>query len=254
MIDAHCHLEQKDYDKDRDGVIAQCRKKLKAVVTCCADPREWKITQDILKKNKGFVYAIAGIHPEFIKEMSRDEIVGFIKVIEKEAKSGNLVGVGEVGLDYYWIKEPVLRAKQKELFFKFIELAKQLDMPLIVHSREAVLDCVVMLEEHEMKGKKVLMHLMQDKNLLDRIIGNGWMISIGPGILKSKTTRKIARDCPLQNLMLETDSPWFGQGGRGTPLNVFETAEKIAEIKKISLSGLEKQTDLNTERFFGLRK
>ena len=253
MIDSHCHLEQEDYDKDREEVIRECKKKLKAIVTCCARPKDWSLTKEIILKNKGFVYAIAGIHPEFIKDIPESDIENFIATIKKEAKQWNIRGIGEVGLDYYWIKEEEWREKQKELFVKFIKLSKELDLPLIIHSRDAVGECIEILEKHGMKGKKVLMHLMTEREFLQRIIENGWLISIGPGILRSKAARKTARDCPVSNLMLETDSPWFGQGERGTPLNVLKTAEKIAEIKKIAVEEIEKQTDENAINFFGLK-
>jgi len=104
-----------------------------------------------------------------------------------------------------------------------------------------------------MQGRKVLMHLFGDKKLIPRIVKNGWLVSIGPGILKSKTMKKIARDIPLNNLLLETDSPWFGMGERGLPTNVKKAAEKVAEIKKIPIKEVEKQTDLNAIKFFRLK-
>jgi len=253
MIDSHCHLEQEDYDSDRATVIRECKEKMRAVVTCCADPRDWELTEALTKEYPGFVYAIAGIHPEFIKDFEKGEIKAFIEVIKKAAKNKTIKAIGEIGLDYWWIKEAVLRDKQKDLFIRLIDLAKELNLPIVVHSRDAVLECISILEEHGMKGKKVLMHMMNDKSFLAKIIENGWMISIGPGILKSKDTRKIARDCPLSSLVLETDSPWFGLGNRGTPLNVFKAAEKIAEIKKISVEEVEKATDENAIEFYGLK-
>jgi TatD DNase family protein len=253
MIDSHCHLEQEDYDSDRATVIRECKERLKAVVTCCADPRDWEITEALVNEYPKFVYAIAGIHPEFIKDFEKDELKEFIEVIKKESKNGKIKAIGEIGLDYYWIKDAIWRDRQKDLFIRMIELSKELNLPVVVHSRDAVMECISVLEEQGMKGKKVLMHLMGDKDFVDRIVENKWMISIGPGIIKSKETRKIARDCSLKNLLLETDSPWFGLGNRGTPLNVVRAAEKIAEIKKISVEEVEKQTDENAIEFFGLK-
>lgn len=253
MIDCHCHLEQKDYNPDREKVIAECKQKLKAVVTCCAHPSDWNLTKEIAEKHKGFIYGIAGIHPEFIKEISEKEIEEFLKIIKQEAKAKTIVGIGETGLDFHWIKEEEWREKQKEMFRKFIALAKEFNLPLVVHSRDAVSECIEILEGEEMQNKKILMHLIGNKSFVKKVVENGWSISIGPGILKSKETGKIARDVPLQNLMLETDSPWFGFGQRGTPLNVFKAAEKIADIKKISVEEIEKQTDLNAKKFFGIK-
>ncbi|MEM2956529.1 MAG: TatD family hydrolase [Candidatus Pacearchaeota archaeon] len=253
MIDSHCHLEQEDYDKDRDKVIEECRKKIKAIMTCCASPKDWSKTKDIVTKYKGFVYAIAGIHPEFIKDISENEIKKFIEIIRYEAKKGFISAIGEVGLDYWWIKEEEFRKKQEELFIRMINMAKELNLPLVVHSRKAVKECIGILEKEGMKNKKVLMHLMTENKFTKKIVENKWMISIGPNILKNKNLKKVARDCPLKNMLLETDSPWFGiEEKRGTPLNVFKTAEKVAEIKKLPFEEIEKQTDENAIDFFEL--
>jgi len=246
------HLEQKDYDKDRDKLISEWKKKLKVIVTSCADIADWKLTKELVSKYKGFVFATAGVHPQYVNKYSDEEVGEFIKVLKKEKK--NIVGIGEVGLDFHWIKDEKLREKQKEWFVKFIRLARELEIPLVVHSWSACLECVEILEEQGMIGRKVLLHMFGDNKLVERIAKNGWHVSIGPGIQRSKTTRKIARDMPLNLILMETDSPWFGDGERGTPLNVFKAAEKAAEIRRISVEELEKQTDLNATKFFGLKK
>ena len=254
MIDAHCHLEQKDYDKDRDEVIASCKPHLRALIICCADERDWKVTKEMHTKHKGYVFITAAAHPEYIEELDPKEIKEYIATLRKEAKEGNLVGIGEQGLDYHWVKDSVSRDKQKDMFISFIKLAKEVGLPIVVHSRDACLECVMILEEQGMIGKKVLLHQFGDNKLVPRIINNGWSVSIGPGILRSKTPKKIARDLPLTQIMLETDSPWFGdEGKRGTPLNVVKAAEKIAEIRGITVEEVEKQTDINVIEFFGLK-
>jgi len=251
MIDVHCHLEQKDYNKDRENVISECKKKMKAVITSCAHPNDIKLTLEIAEKHKSFVFASIGLHPEYIKELSAEDTDNVFKAIINNKT--RIVAVGEVGLDYHWIKEEEWREKQKKLFRTLIQLASRLKLPLVVHSRDAMSDTLDILEQEGMKGRKVLLHLFNEKSLLERVIQNGWSISIGPAILRSKDLKKIARDCPLQNIMLETDSPWFGFGQRGTPLNVIKAAGAIAEIKKISVEEVEKQTDLNAVSFFKLK-
>lgn len=260
MIDSHCHLEQKDYSQDRDKVIEECKKKLKAMITCNAHPKDIELTLKITKSYPNFIFASLGIHPEYIKDLDDKEINKGIEEIENGIKeienhSQDIVAIGETGLDYYWVKEQEWREKQKILFIKLIRLAKKLNLPLIIHSRDASDDTINILEKEGMKNKKVLMHLFVDKRNLSRVIDNGWMISIGPGIARSKDIRKIARDAPLSSILLETDSPWFQQEGQkyGTPLNVQVPLEKIAEIKKISIAEVEKQTDLNAISFFNLK-
>lgn len=253
MIDSHCHLEQKDYDKDREEVIEQCKHQLKAIITCCAHPNDIDLTIDIAKKHKRFVFCTLGLHPEFIKELSEEQIRETIKTLRENKDL--IVGIGEIGLDFHWIKEEGWREQQKELFIRIIQIAKDLNKPLVIHARGAFKETIDILEQEDMKGKKVLMHMFQDRKQLSRVIDNDWSISIGPGIARSKDTRKIARDMPLNKIMLETDSPWFAQEGqeKGTPLNVKIAAQKIAEIKKLPLREIEKQTDINAIEFFDLR-
>ncbi|MCX8193817.1 MAG: TatD family hydrolase [Candidatus Pacearchaeota archaeon] len=253
MIDCHCHLEQKEYEEDREKIIEQCEKEMKAVVTCCAHPLDLKWTLEICKKYRGFVFCSLGIHPSYVKELSEDKIDKTIKEIESHSKE--IVAIGETGLDFNWVKEKELQEKQKELFRKMIALAKKLDKPLIIHNRDATEDTISILEQEGMKNKRVLMHMFDDRKFLPRVIDNDWFISIGPSILTSKDKRKIARDAPINKILLETDSPWFAQEGQkyGTPLNVKIVAEKIAEIKKLSMKEIEKQTDLNAIEFFNLK-
>jgi TatD DNase family protein len=254
MIDCHCHLEQKDYDKDREQVIEQCKQEIKFLVTSCAHPKDFDLTLDIARKHDNFVFAAIGIHPTYIKETNEQEIKETIEKIRKNKES--IVAIGETGLDFHWIKEPEWREKQKVLFVKMIQLAKDLHLPLIIHSWDATTEVIEILEQQGMKGKKVLMHLLSNRKVISKVIENDWFVSIGPGIRKSKDIRKIARDVPIHKILLETDSPWFAQEGqtRGLPLNVKIPAEKIAEIKKLPVKVVEKQTDLNAIVFFNLEK
>ncbi len=253
MIDCHCHLEQKQYQENREKIIQESKKELKAIVTCAAHPKDIQLTIDLTKKHKKFIFAALGIHPTYIKEITEQEIEAAIKEIKKN--KDNIVAIGETGLDYHWIKEPEAREKQKILFKKLITLAKELDKPLVIHSWDATAETINILEQQGMKNKKVLMHLFSDRKVIQKVIENGWLVSIGPGIKKSKDIRKIARDTPLNKILLETDSPWFQQEDQeyGIPNNVKIPCQKIAEIKQVSLAEVEKQTDLNAINFFNLK-
>jgi len=104
MIDTHCHLEQKDFEKDRDEVIKRCKQSgIKAIITCCAHPEDFHITMQIVEKYKGYVFATVGIHPEYIKEISEEKTDEFMKTIL--SNKDKIIGIGEVGLDYNWVKE-----------------------------------------------------------------------------------------------------------------------------------------------------
>ncbi|MEM4703304.1 MAG: TatD family hydrolase [Candidatus Pacearchaeota archaeon] len=253
MIDCHCHLEQKEYDGKLDFFMEKWRKELRFIVTSCAHPQDLKKTLNIYQKFKPFVKICIGLHPTYIKDINEKQINHVIQFIHYHLNK--ISAIGEIGLDYHYVQEQEAREKQKELFLKFIKLAKELNLPLVVHSREASEEAIKILEEEEMQRKKVLMHLLQEKQQFSRVIENNWFVSFGPSILKSKNIKKIARDCPLNRILLETDSPWFKQEGQefGEPINVKIACQKIAEIKKLSLLEVEKQTDLNAQEFFNLR-
>jgi len=248
MIDVHCHLEQKEFS-NKDEIIEKCKKELKAVITCCAHPKDLELTFNLVNKYNGFVFCTVGLHPGYIKEIKEEEKESFLEEIEKN--KDKVSGIGEIGLDYNWIKEAKWREKQRELFIELINFAKRLDKPIVVHARDAFLDAIEILEKENVK--KVLMHLFGDKKLVERVKNNGWFISIGPILLKSKTHKKIVKAMPLERILLETDSPWFPVNAKiGYPWNVKYVAEKIAEIKKIDVKEVERITDENAKNFFGL--
>jgi TatD DNase family protein len=249
MIDVHCHLEQRDYDKDRDEIIEKCKKELKAVITSCAHPRDFDLTLQLADKYKNFVFASCGIHPEYIKEISEKEIEETIEKIKQN--KDKIVAIGETGMDKFWVQEVDWQSKQKDLFIDLISLAKKIDKPLVVHSRDAYKDVIEILESEN--AKKVLLHLWGDKNLIKTIIDNGWHISVGPILLKSKNHKKMIRDMPLERIMSETDSPWFGvEEKRGVPTNVKFVVQKISEIKKMSIENVDRITTQNAVKFFSL--
>ncbi|MEM5835147.1 MAG: TatD family hydrolase [Candidatus Aenigmatarchaeota archaeon] len=248
MIDVHCHLEQEDYEKDRDEVIERCKKELKAIITSCTHPKDFEKTIEMVKKHEKFVFASVGIHPEYIGEFSEKDIESFIEKIRRNKEF--FVAIGEVGLDFNWVKDKELQERQKGMFKTFIDLSKELNLPLVVHSRDAMEETVKILEEE--KASKVHLHLFGEHRFLKNVIKNGWFISIGPILLRSKKHKKIARDMPLERIMLETDSPWFGFGKRNDPTSIKDVANKIAEIKKISFDDVWKICGENAIRFFNL--
>lgn len=247
MIDSHCHLEQKNYDKDRDEVIEKCKKELKAVITCCAHPKDFDLTLSLVDKHKNFIFTTVSIHPEYVKEITKKETEEFFELIKNN--KDKIIGIGETGLDFI-IEEQEWREKQKELFAKFISLANELNKPLVIHARKAFAEAIEILESY--KVKNVLMHFFSAKELLERVKNNGWYISVNITLLTSKKIKKIVRDMPLEKIMLETDAPWLGLEERNDPTSVRMVAEKIAEIKKISFEEVDRITTENVINFFDL--
>ncbi len=274
MIDVHCHLEQRDYNTDLDQVIENCKKAgLKAVVTSCPNPKDVERTFEIQEKYKGFVYACLGLHPEYIKEFSERDVDQYLELVKKS--KDKIVGLGEIGLDFHWIKESSWQQKQKEQFKNLISFSKEIRKPLVVHCREASEETLNILESED--AKKVLLHMFPGKNLIDRVVENNWLISINYLVTRSKDYKKIARDVPLENLTLETDAPWNGVQKsidsvtssdiifkenkelnlatlRSDPSTIKLTAEKIAEIKGLDFESVWKKCGENAVKFFNMKK
>ncbi|MBI5148716.1 TatD family hydrolase [Candidatus Pacearchaeota archaeon] len=248
MIDVHCHLEQKDYDSDRDKVIEDCKKELRAVISSSPYMPHFKLALEMHEKYKNFVFISLAVHPVYASKIKDSGIENAISFIRQNKEK--ICAVGETGLEYFHVKDEETKQRQKEIFLEFIDLANELEKPLVVHCRDAFDDCLKILEENA--KTKVLMHLFSSRKHIDYVLKNGWSVSIGPSVYTSKDIKKIARDIPLDKIMLETDSPWFGFGKRNTPLAIRSVAEKIAEIKKISFEEVWRKTAENAIEFFNL--
>lgn len=251
MIDAHCHMEQHDYDSDRNTVIDACKQAgLKAVITCCAHPRDWKLTMQMIEKHRDFVFASASIHPQYARDIPKKEADAFMELLRENR--GKIIAIGETGLDYNWAKEQEWRERQAELFRRFIALSKELDKPLVIHARDAYGEVVEILEQEN--AKNVMLHMFGANQLVKRVIDNGWHVSMNAIVLKSKKHGKVVRDMPLERLMLETDSPWLhpSGSGRNDPRSIRQVAERIAEIKKLPFDEVWQRTAENAVEFFDL--
>jgi len=249
MIDVHCHLENEDYDKDRDSVIEDCKKELRGLVTSCAHPKDFDLTMKLVEKYKNFVFCTCSIHPIYVKEITTEQKNDFFSLLREN--KDKITGIGETGLDYYWTKEKEWREKQKQLFREHISLARELNKPLVIHARESYEDCIEILEQE--RAERVDLHMFGGRTLLERVLSNQWCISMNAIVLKSKNHKKIVRDIPLDRIMLETDAPWLDpDGGRNTPLAIKTVAQKIAEIKKLSYDEVWKICGQNAIDFLNL--
>ncbi len=249
MIDVHCHLENEDYNKDRDELIEKYKEELSAVITSCANPRDFELTMNLIKKYKNFVFGTFSVHPIYIKEISQEQKQRYFKKLRE--KKDKIVAIGETGLDYYRIRKNKWREKQKELLKEHIKLAKELSKPLVIHSRDSCSDALDILEDSSVQ--KVDFHMFSGRKYLERVKKNDWNISMNAIVLRSKNHKKIIRDMPLEKIMLETDSPWLAPGsGRNTSLTIKKVAEKIAKIKKVDYEEVWKKCGKNAVKFFDL--
>lgn len=245
LIDVHCHLDLFT-EEEQIRIIRQCKKSsVGIIVTNGTNPETNSLALGLSSKFRQVKTAL-GLYPSDALTLTNSEINSEIEFIMKNRK--RIVAVGEIGID---LKESAELAAQKENFIKMINLAKELNKPVIVHSRKAEKECVEILEE--LRAKQVIMHCFSGKkSLVQRMINSGWLFSI-PAIVKtSEQFQMIVKLAPLSQLLCETDSPFLSpvRGERNFPFNVVESYKKIAEIKGASLKEVEEKIEENYGKLF----
>src|SRR3989344_6642975 len=232
MIDSHCHLE---YMKNSDEIIESSRKKLKAVVTSACEPKVAEKGLELQERHKGFVFLCLGMHPQGLEKYTEKEIDNYTELIKQNKKK--IVAIGEIGLDYYWVKKKDQKDRCKEIFSRFIELAKDLEKPIVIHCREAWEDTLKILENHN--ATNVMLHCFSgNENILKKSLERKYMISYATNICYTKKHPYLITKTPLENILLETDSPWLNPDNpkeiTNKPWNIVKSAEVIAQIKEIT--------------------
>ena len=245
MIDIHCHLCFPEFDKDREEVISKAKREMSAVIVSSARFEEGKKVLNLIERHKGFLFATLGFHPT-----EGDNYKGVIKLI-KENKD-KIVGIGEVGLDYHWERDLKKREKQKEIFRKFINLAGELNLPLVIHSWDAEEDCFEMIKN---KNVQAVFHCFSGSlELAKKILERGFYISVSTQVCMSKHHKKLVKIIPLDKILLETDAPFLSpiRGERNYPWNIKISAKKIADIKKIGEEEILEKAKDNARKIFNL--
>lgn len=261
MIDSHCHVEWESYDSDRDELITRWKTQLRAVVSSCSRPQDFDKALGIATKHSGFVFISAGFHPEFMKEISDAQKKAYLEKVRKN--KDRIVAIGEVGLDYDWIKEPAEQEKSRKLFEEMLDFAEELELPVVIHSRASHEDVLDILERHRLP--KVLLHMWggHQEELMKRVLANGYYVSVNTILFTSKGYKKVARDIPLDHVLLETDAPWLAlkkegdawkldSATRNEPTSIRLVAEKVSEIKNLPFEEIWRACGRNAVRFFGL--
>ncbi len=232
MIDVHCHLNSKDFDKDLKEVVGRAKD---IIIIDAGTDYESNVKSLEISRNFKNVYSCLGMEP-CLKDFERINELIF-------NNKQNIVGIGEVGLDYKICKE-----REDEDFRRFIRLANKFNIPIVVHSRWAVKPVLNVLEEEE--AKKVILHAFSG-NIKEglRAVENNWFISIPTSIKWAEQKQEIAKAIPIKNLLTETDSPVMWEG-RNEPKNVEFVVKKIAEIKDLSVEKADKIITSNGKKVF----
>ena len=260
FVDSHCHVDSAEFDRDREEVIKRARNagvKMMLVVGT-GDPRSGNFERAVsLAEEHENIFAAIGIHPH---DATTYDAEAESKLINLCQSSEQVVALGEIGLDFYYEHSP--RDIQETIFRRQIRLAKKLDLPIIIHSRDADAETVKVLTEEcsDRSFRGGVMHCFGGAAEMAKTLMNiGFLISFAGNITfkKAENLRDAARVVPLEKLLIETDCPYLApvpfRGKRNEPAFVVETAKFLADFYGVELEELAKQTTKNFTDFFKIK-
>ena len=246
LIDVHCHLTAPEFEGKVGEIVEKSVKAgVKAMITSGLGYEDGLKALEI--SDYRIVYPSLGVSPYMLEGYEQ-----VIDLINRESK--RIVAIGEVGLDYWRVRDDEGRDRQRRVFREFIELSKSLDLPLIIHSRSAGKYALEIL--FEMKAERVIMHAFDGaaKHAV-RAVERGYMFSIPPSIARSQQKRNLVKRIPLENLLLESDSPVLSPiaGQVNYPWNIIVSAEWIGKIKEVPIEKVIEVTGRNAAEILNLR-
>ncbi len=250
LVDTHAHLEQIE---DLQAALARAREVgVSAIITAGSnyDSSRWALQVSSKRKQcDPKVYATIGVHPLSLDPSKIDRALGFIRKNVDKA-----VGVGEIGLDYWFKdvrKDPDKKELQKRLFKNLLEIAKEHGKPVVVHSRGAWKDCLEMVREA--KVERAVFHWFSGPlDVLESIIKEKYYISATPAAAYSKEHRAAIQNTPIENILLETDSPVVYQGKTSEPAHVISSLNEVAALKGMEKEAVANKTSRNAVELFSI--
>lgn len=254
LFDSHAHLDDEKFDEDRESLIQQIKEEgVSKLISAGYSLESSKKAKDLANKYD-FIYATCGISPNDIPQTEKELWIILEKIKEIMKQSKKIVAIGEIGLDYHWNQEN--KELQKLAFKKQIELANEEKLPIVIHTRDAIMDTIEILKQNEVILKGVFHCCPLNRELVKEALKLGFNISFaGPVTFKnSKNAEEIISMVPNNRMLIETDSPYLSpeplRGRRNDSRNVKYIAQKIAQIKNISIGEVARITYQNTARIF----
>ncbi len=253
IFESHAHYDNSKFDEDRDEIITKCYKdNVTKIVNIAADMPSCKTSIELAKKYD-YVYATVGVHPHDVQEMTDRDIDTLRNYVLNEDK---VVAIGEIGLDYYYDYSD--RPSQRKWFEKQLELANELDIPVVIHSRDADQECYEIIKKY--RPKKAVIHCFSgSKELAKLYVDMGYYIGVG-GVVTFKNSRKlveVVQNIPLESILLETDAPYLSpepnRGKRNDSTNIKFISRNIAKIKGVSPDTVENVTFCNAMSLYNLK-
>ena len=251
IFDSHAHYDSHQFDEDRFVVLSSMpESNVSGIVNCGCDIPSSEMSLSFADKYP-YVYASVGFHPGCVEDYKE----GDLDVIKELSRHEKCVAIGEIGLDYHYGKD--FKEEQKALFINQLRLANEVKKPVIIHEREAFLDCLEILKAE--KPERGVMHCFSgNRETLPLILNLGLYIGVG-GTLTFKNNVKTVEMCPLipkDRILLETDAPYLApvplRGKRNHSSYIIHVAERIAELMNMTTEEVLKLTEENAKRFFGI--
>lgn len=250
LIDSHAHLMDEMYKEDLQEVIKRCQENgIETVVNIGYSEETSKQAIELANKYD-WMYAVIGLHPD---ECNVKADIEFLKDLARNSK---VVAIGEIGLDYHY--DETNKENQAKYFIEQIKLANELNLPVVIHSRDADMDMLKILKENKIQTKFVMHCFSSSVEVAKEILKLGGYISLAGTVTfkNAKNLLEVAKIVPEDKLLVETDCPYLtpepNRGKRNEPSNVLYTAKKIAEIRGESFEKIAEITTKNTKEFYGI--
>lgn len=253
MIDTHCHIDFEEFDKDREEVIKRAKDKLDAVIVSGYSIGSNKDVLKLSEEYEGFIYPTFGFHPVSSQKCSDEEL--------KDAHTlaidniDNILAIGEVGMDYYYVTDKTLRERQQEIFRSFLDIANEYKVPIVMHVRDCEKKTVNIIEDYD-DIPYFVFHcyggsLKTAKRIMNR--DNSYM-SFSTMLCYSKHHQDLIEKIDLDYVLTETDSPYLAmtKEERNEPANVTKAVAKIAEIKNMDINIVDEITTNNAKKVFNI--
>lgn len=251
MIDTHCHIDFEDFDEDREEVIKRAQDKLDYVVASGFNQESNENVLKLSKEYEGFIYPTFGFHPVSSQNSTDNEL--------NEAQNhlianlDNIVAVGEVGMDYYYVTDKALRERQQEIFRSFLSLANEYEVPIVMHVRDCEKKAVNIIEDYNDIPYFVFHCYGGSLKTAKRIMNkDNCFMSFSTMLCYSQHHQDLVKKIDLDYILTETDSPYLAmtKEERNEPVNVVNAVHKLAEIKELDVSLADEVTTNNARKIF----
>ena len=252
MIDTLCHFDFKEYNKNRGEVMDRAQQKLKAIINSGASLGGNRRTLKFMDEYNGFLYPTLGFHPSNASKADHNIIEKALDEIKDNIDK--IVAIGETGLDYHELNIDKNKERQIKVFKTFIDLANEYELPLVIHARDAEKEALDMVMKYSLIPEVIFHCYGGDDETANNIVDQGYYLSFSTIICFSKEHQTIIEEQPISNMLTETDSPYLSpfKGLRNEPSFVEEVIKKIADIKSLSTNKVDKITEKNAKKIFGI--